>query len=90
MAIFGIIGYYMEKYGFSPAALVLGVVSGDPAESSFIQSVQEFGSLNPLLFPYRPISAALVLIGIIFLFLPFVQNYLARRRLRDRFRSSLQ
>ncbi|MBU1205687.1 MAG: tripartite tricarboxylate transporter permease [Proteobacteria bacterium] len=81
MAIFGVIGYYMEKYGFSAAALVLGVILGRLAESSFIQAVQGFGLISPLPFLTRPISATLILLGILFLLLPVIQKYLSDRRI---------
>jgi putative tricarboxylic transport membrane protein len=80
MVIFGIVGYFMVRYDFSPAALVLGVILGPLAESSFIQSIQGFGSMNPFLFFTRPISAFLLILGIVFLSVPFVQRFLSRRR----------
>jgi len=81
MGIFGIIGYYMEKYDFPAAAFVLGIILGDAAETSFIQAVQGFGSANPLLFMTRPISATLILLGILSLLLPVIQKYLSHRRI---------
>jgi putative tricarboxylic transport membrane protein len=82
MAIFGILGYFMTKYDFSPAALVLGVILGDLAESSYIQTVQSFGSLNPLVFLTRPISGTLVSMGIFFLVLPFIQKFFSRKKIK--------
>ncbi len=80
MAFFGIIGYFMVKYDFSPAALVLGIILGRMAESSYVQAAQGFGSANPLLFFTRPISASLILLGILFLLIPFIQNNWARKK----------
>ncbi|MCM3712574.1 tripartite tricarboxylate transporter permease [Halalkalibacter oceani] len=60
MLVFGLIGFFMRLYGFSPAALVLALVLGPMAERSLRQSllVSE-GSFN--IFVSRPISLALVI-----------------------------
>ena len=84
MGIFGVVGYFMAKHDFSPAALVLGVILGDLAESSFTQAVECFGSVNPLIFFTRPISASLMCLGVVFLFLPIFHKFVLRLRIRAR------
>jgi putative tricarboxylic transport membrane protein len=83
MGMFGVIGYYMVKYHFSPASLILGIILGPLAESSYIQAAQGFGSANPLFFFTRPIAAFLIILGILFLLLPFLQNWLYRKGVRQ-------
>jgi putative tricarboxylic transport membrane protein len=83
MAIFGVIGHYMNKYDFSPAALVLGFILGNLAESSFIQTLQSAGTCNPLVFINRPISAVLIILGGFFLFYPIIQDWLSQRKMRE-------
>jgi TctA family transporter len=58
VAVFGAIGYVMEKNGYPVAAMVLGVVMGTMVEQSFVTSlIKSDGSLLP--FFERPVSAVL-------------------------------
>ena len=66
----GLVGFFMKRYGFSPAALVLALVLGPLAEQSLRQSLTiSRGSL--MIFVERPmclwiagVTAAVVLAGI--------------------------
>jgi putative tricarboxylic transport membrane protein len=63
---FGFIGFFLRRYGFSPAPLVIGLVLGRMTEETLKQSLLIFdlswgGFLN------RPI--AMTLFGLTFLFL---------------------
>jgi putative tricarboxylic transport membrane protein len=76
MAVFGVLGYLMKKFGYEAAPLVLAVVLGPIMEANFRQSlVMSQGSF--LIFFSRPISgitlgiAALLLISTI---VPFVKR----------------
>ncbi len=58
VAIFGVVGYVMEKNGYPVAAMVLGIVMGTMVEQSFVTSlIKSDGSLLP--FFERPVSAIL-------------------------------
>jgi putative tricarboxylic transport membrane protein len=58
VAVFGAIGYVMERNGYPVAAMVLGVVMGTMVEQSFVTSlIKSDGSLLP--FFERPVSAIL-------------------------------
>jgi putative tricarboxylic transport membrane protein len=62
---FGVLGYYAQKYRFSPAAILLGLILGPIAESGF-RDMLIISDNNPL--PYiagRPISI-IVLCMIVF------------------------
>ena len=58
VAIFGLIGFVMEKNGYPVAAMVLGIVMGTMVEQSFVTSlIKSYGSILP--FFSRPVSSVL-------------------------------
>jgi len=63
IAIFGILGFLMKRFGYSRAGLILGFVLGEPFEYYFFHSIMLHGSF----FFFRPIS--LILIGICIAFI---------------------
>lgn len=72
MLIFGIIGYFMQKRGFHPAAMVLGLILGPMAETGYRQSlILAKGSLLTY-FIGRPISIILLGLIIVSLFGPML------------------
>jgi putative tricarboxylic transport membrane protein len=77
--VFGIIGYGMRSFGFSPSATVLGMVLGFLVESELRRSLLiSYGSWA--IFVTRPISAALLLMTLGILLYPAVMHVLSRRR----------
>jgi putative tricarboxylic transport membrane protein len=63
MALFGLVGYLMDKYGYEPAPFVMGLVLSPIVENSFRQSlVLSDGSF--LIFFTRPLSVVLMFIAI--------------------------
>jgi putative tricarboxylic transport membrane protein len=78
MIVFGVLGYLAEKYGFSPAPLVLAFVIGPLMETSVRQSlILSHGDFS--IFVTRPISG--VLIGIVLvMFVSSVARQLWRLR----------
>lgn len=69
MFIFGVIGYFMERYGYSVAPMVLGLVLGPIIESSFRRALIIEGS-TPMFLLTRPITAVLLLISILLIIVP--------------------
>jgi putative tricarboxylic transport membrane protein len=60
VAVFGLIGYFMDKNGYPVAALVLGAVMGTMVEQNFVTSlIKSDGSLMP--FFSRPVAAVLAI-----------------------------
>ena len=79
MVVFGVVGYVFKKLDYPLAPLVLALVLGDMAESSFRQSMLlSQGSLG--IFVSRPLSAALMTLGVVMLFWHPISHLLARRR----------
>ena len=63
MLVFGVLGYLMRKLGYSPAALVLALVLGPPAERALRQSLIISDS-GVLVFFQRPIAAVLTVVAL--------------------------
>jgi putative tricarboxylic transport membrane protein len=78
---FGILGFFMNRYGFPLAPLVLGVVLGPIAEASLRRAMlmmdQDFWGLFA-----RPISGALLVLSILSLLAPFVKYVAPGMRIR--------
>ena len=67
MIIFGVIGYYMKRNGYSPAAMVLGMVLGPLMDNNFRRAVSlAIGSDTPLadMF-FHPITIILIFLILI-------------------------
>lgn len=80
---FGIFGYLAEKFGYSLAPLVLAFVLGPLMETALRQSlILSQGSFG--IFFERPISAALLALGVAVVIVPLLQLVL-RWRASDRF-----
>jgi len=65
MVVFGFIGYFAQKYNFTPAGILLGIILGPIAEQGFRNTlVLTDGAVNPLnLIPYlagRPVSIIII------------------------------
>jgi putative tricarboxylic transport membrane protein len=77
---FGVLGYGMRAFGFSAAAMVLGMVLGVMAESELRRSlIISHGSWS--IFLTRPITATLLLLTVGVLVYPLVLGVLRRRRM---------
>lgn len=63
-----VVGFFLRRYGFSAAGVVLGLVLGNLGESSFVKSMQLM-DYNWLGFLERPISAVLLLAGFATIFI---------------------
>ena len=71
LLIFGVIGYFMDKYGYPSTPLVLGTILGPIAENAFLTSMISFHN-DWLIFFKRPASLVFMLAAIACLFLPLL------------------
>ncbi|MFC3292933.1 hypothetical protein [Modicisalibacter luteus] len=55
MVIFGVVGFFMERVGFSPAALLVAFILGPMAEVYLRQSMRISGG-DPAIFVTTPFS----------------------------------
>lgn len=67
MLVFGVVGWFMKKYDYSPVALVLGIVLGPIADNELIRTFERFGKDWFFAFFTRPISLILVVVMVILL-----------------------
>lgn len=79
MAIFGLIGYFMKKYDFPAAPVVLALVLGDLIEQAMRQSLT-ISDNDPTIFVTRPISAALLALAVLSLLSPLLKRLIANQR----------
>ena len=78
---FGVFAFYAERFGFSMAPLVLAFVLGPLMETSLRQSlIISAGSFA--IFAARPISAALLGLGLVMVLLPLARRLMAQRAAR--------
>jgi putative tricarboxylic transport membrane protein len=74
IAIFGLIGYGLSKFGFEPAPLLLGFVLGDLMEENFRRALlMSRGDLTT--FVASPISAGLLLVALAMLVLALLPSF---------------
>lgn len=72
--VFGILGYFMDRYGYSTVCMVLAMILGPIAEESFFQAYK-IGGRSFSIFFTRPISIALVLFLIVAMAGPYIYRY---------------
>lgn len=79
MALFGGFGFFLRKFGFSSAPVVLGIILGPMAESNFRRMLQ-VNRGDPLPMFKSPIVLVLLVISLVSVASPFVMKYLENRR----------
>jgi putative tricarboxylic transport membrane protein len=79
LASFGIVGYLFERLRFPITPLVLGVILGPLAETSFMTTMVSFNNDWTVFFT-RPISGILMVMAIVALLYPLVRHRFQRRR----------
>lgn len=82
MIAFGIIGFFMRKYGFSVTPLCIALVLGKLFETNLRRSLI-LSKGNPLVFFTRPISCTILLLSFFMLFFPIINNYLHTRKRKN-------
>ena len=80
MLVFGVIGYVLKKCNYPLAPMVLAIVLGDKAEEAFRQSLLGSGGSLGIFFSNGLVGTIMVL-GLIALFWPLIQNAWTRMRL---------
>ncbi|HEY9056296.1 MAG TPA: tripartite tricarboxylate transporter permease [Aurantimonas sp.] len=80
----GVIGWILNRVGFTPSPIVLGLVLGQIAEQGFVQSYligNAQGNVAGMFFA-RPISLAIVAFSVLTLFYPLIVGAIGARRAR--------
>lgn len=79
MLIFGVVGFFFKRFGFSPAPLIMGLVLGKLLEETLKQSLLIFDQ-NWLMFFSRPIVDVLFAITAVGLMMPLILRVVSRLR----------
>jgi putative tricarboxylic transport membrane protein len=82
MFILGVLAWILERYGFSPSPIVLGLVLGQIAEQGFVQSYLIGNAQNAVvdMFFGRPLSMAIIAFALLTLLYPLFTSLRQRRR----------
>lgn len=78
LLIFGIIGFFMKLYGYSPAALVLALVLGPLAENTLRQSLI-MSEQGMTIFLTRPVSLMFFILIVLIIVYPYVKRLFKKR-----------
>jgi len=81
MLTFGVLGFFMRRFEFEPAPVVLGLVLGKMLENSLRQSMVILEG-NIWGFLSRPLSATLIILAILALLVPLIIRLSAYRKRR--------
>ena len=79
MIVFGIIGFFMKKFGFPVTPLCIALVLGKLFETNLRRSLI-LSKGNPFVFFTRPISCGILILAVFILFFPIVSNMLANKK----------
>lgn len=78
MLLFGLIGYILPKFGFPVTPMLLGIVLGPIAETSFRQALA-ISDGSWMIFVTEPISLVFVLLSIFSILLPIIKPNLPKK-----------
>ncbi|AXG05189.1 hypothetical protein DU500_01420 [Haloplanus rubicundus] len=73
MFLFGVAAYYLEKYNYSVAPMVIGLVLGPLAEPSLRRSLTKAGG-DWMVFFQRPVSAVMITLAVLTFFIPLIMD----------------
>ena len=73
MLSFGVIGFFMRRYGFSVVPVIIGLILGELVEGTLRQSLVIFDG-NWLMFLTRPIALTFFILAIIALLFPLFKK----------------
>ena len=76
---FGVLGYFMRKYKFGLAPLILGLILGPLCETSF-QRAMVLADYNPMTFVTRPISGSLLAFALLSVLYPWLRALFSKEK----------
>ena len=80
MIVLGVIGWILNRFGYSPSPIVLGLILGRIAEQGFVQAWtigSATGELGKMFFG-RPISLMIIAFILLSLFYPLIRSRFGR------------
>jgi len=82
MVAFGVLGYVMQKFGFSQAALCIAMILGPMAEANLRRGLLQTRD-NVLEFVSGPITITFLVLTVLSLLWPLLRDFKARRRMAE-------
>ena len=73
MLIFGVVGFFMRRYGFSVVPVIIGLILGELVEGTLRQSLVIFDG-NWFMFFKRPIALTFFVLAFIALIFPLLKK----------------
>ena len=73
MLLFGVIGFFMRRYGFSVVPVIIGLILGELVEGTLRQSLVIFDG-NWLMFLTRPIALTFFVLSLFALIFPLLKR----------------
>jgi len=73
MLSFAVLGYFMKRYGFPAAPIVLGLILGPMLEDNLVASMA-MSCNNPIIFVTRPLSLIILCLAALSLVAPYLGN----------------
>ena len=73
MLFFGVLGFFMRRYGFSVVPVIIGLILGELVEGTLRQSIVIFDG-NWLMFLTRPIALTFFILSLIALAFPLIRS----------------
>jgi putative tricarboxylic transport membrane protein len=76
MIVLGVVGWFINRFGFSPSPIVLGLILGRIAEQGFVQAwtIGAAGEDLTGMFFGRPISLVIIVFTLLSLFYPLIRK----------------
>ena len=79
MFLFAVLGFFMEKYGYPVAPMVLGLVLGPIAEPALRRALL-ISDYDVWLVLTRPLTAGFLILSILSLLLPMIRSFFSRQK----------
>ena len=73
MLVFGVIGFFMRRFGFSVVPVIIGLILGELVEGTLRQSLVIFDG-NWLMFFQRPIVLLFLFLSVLALLSPYLKS----------------
>jgi putative tricarboxylic transport membrane protein len=80
MVVAGLLGFFMKRFGFSPAAAIVALVLGPIAEETLRQSLL-ISNGSPLIFYQRPVAFGLAILIAVLVAVPVAYRLVRGRSL---------
>lgn len=82
MFVFGVVGYFFDKFKYSNAAVILGLILGDLIENSLRKQII-IGDGSGIGFLTRPVSLIILVTAILTFMWPMISNYLNKKKAKN-------